>query len=119
MIFLKEYILKYIKILPIPLISIIIMSLTFSITNLLNYKTNNIIILIIMILVMLISGYILSNNITKKKYLHGLIFGIITTLILFIISIIYKPTYTYNTLIYYILLILSSMIGAMISTIKK
>lgn len=110
---------KYLKTLAIPLISIIIMALFLSISNYIGFKTNKTIILIIMSIIMFISGFYLSKQINNKKYLNGLILGIITSLIFFILSLLFKKTYTINTLIYYLIIILSSMFGSMLNSVKQ
>ena len=72
------------------------MSILFSITNLLGFKTNNTFILIAMSIVMFISGYLLSKEFTKKKYIHGLIFGIITSILYLLLSLIFNKELTFN-----------------------
>ena len=114
-----NYIIKYLKTLAIPFISLIIMSILFSITNLLGFKTNNTFILIAMSIVMFISGYLLSKEFTKKKYIHGLIFGIITSILYLLLSLIFNKELTFNTFIYYFNTFLSSMLGSMISNVGQ
>ena len=94
------------------------MSILFSIINLLGFKTNNIFILIAMSIIMFISGYLLSKEFPKKKYIHGILLGTITTLLLLILSLILHSSLTFNTLIYYIVLIISSMLGSMFLSAK-
>ena len=113
-----NYIINYFKSVLIPIISIIIMSIFLSISNLLGFKTNKIVILICMIIIMFTSGLSYTKNITKKKYLHGLLFGIITSLLFFLFSLLFKPNYQFNLLIYYLVLIISSTLGAMFSSLK-
>ena len=112
-------IIKYLKIIAIPFISIIIMSLFLSISNMLGFKTSKIVIMIAMVIVMLISGYILASKVSSKKYLHGLLLGIITSLLFLFLSIFFKSTYTLNTLIYYLIIILSSTFGSMLNSVIK
>lgn len=95
------------------------MSILFSITNLLGFKTNNIFILIAMSIVMFISGYLLSKEFTKKKYVHGLIFGIITSILYLLLSLIFHKELTFNTFVYYIVITASSMLGSMLSNVQK
>lgn len=113
-----NYIINYFKSFLIPIISILIMSIFLSISNLLGFKTNKIIILICMIIVMFISGLYYTKNITKKKYLHGLLYGTITCILLFLLSLLFKSNYQYNLVIYYLVLIISSTLGAMLSSLK-
>lgn len=114
-----NYIIKYLKTLAIPFISLIIMSILFSITNLLGFKTNNIFILISMSIVMFISGYYLSKETLKKKYIHGLILGIITSILYLLLSLIFNKELTFNTFIYYLVITISSMLGSMFSSAKS
>lgn len=118
MIFLN-YIIKYLKTLAIPFISLIIMSILFSITNLLGFKTNNIFILIAMSIVMFISGYLLSKEMQKRKYIHGLLLGLITSILYLLLSLIFHNELTFNTFIYYLVITLSSMLGSMISNVGQ
>ena len=85
-------IIKYLKIIAIPFISIIIMSLFLSISNMLGFKTSKIVIMLAMVIVMLISGYILASKVSSKKYLHGLFLGIITSLLFLFLSIFFKSS---------------------------
>ena len=112
-------IIKYLKIIAIPFISIIIMSLFLSISNMLGFKTSKIVIMLAMVIVMLISGYILASKVTSKKYLHGLLLGIITSLLFLFLSIFFKGTYNLNTVIYYLIIILSSTFGSMLNSVIK
>jgi len=114
-----NYIIKYLKALAIPFISLIIMAILFSITNLLGFKTNNIFILIAMAIVMFISGYLLSKEFIKKKYIHGLIFGIIMSGLYLLLSLIFRNKLTFNTIIYYLVITISSMLGSMFSSAKS
>ncbi len=114
-----NYIIKYLKTLAIPFISIIIMALFLSISNLLGFRTNKIVILIIMGIVMFISGIIISKDLTKKKYIHGLIFGLVSSLLFLLLSLIFHKELTLNSLIYYLVILISSMLGSMFSSLKS
>ena len=110
---------KYLKVLAIPLITSLILSLFLSIGNLLNIKTSNIVILIFMVIAMLISGFILGKQTNKRGLVNGLILGFITSLLFFIISLIFKNTYQINTILYYMILTVSSIVGSVIGIQKK
>lgn len=114
-----NYIIKYLKTLAIPFISIIIMAIFLSISNLIGFSTNKIVILIIMGIVMFISGIVLSRDFTKKKYIHGLIFGIVSSILFLILCLIFHKELSFNTLIYYLVIIVSSMLGSMFSSLKS
>lgn len=114
-----NYILKYLKVIIFPLTIILLFPFILSILNKLGIQSFNLFILIIMIITFFISGYTLGKKVNKKSYLNGLIFGLITVLFMFLISLFFKEKYHLSTLIYYLILALSSMFGSMISATKK
>ncbi len=96
-----------------------IIPLILAIFNLLNVKTNNIVIIILMSIIMLISGLFIGKKSLKKGYLNGILLGFITCLFFFLISLIFKTNYHLNSLIYYLLIIISSCFGSMIGMQKN
>ena len=96
-----------------------IIPLILAIFNLLNVKTNNIVIIILMSIIMLISGLFIGKKSLKRGYLNGLLLGFITCLLFFLISLIFKTNYHLNSLIYYLLIIISSCFGSMIGMQKN
>ena len=68
---------------------------------------------------MIISGYILGVKSDKRGALNGLIFGSITSLIFFILSLLFKNNYQINTIIYYLILVVSSVVGSIFGIQKK
>ena len=112
-------IINYLKVLIIPLGALIIIPLFLAFLNLLNVKTNNLVIIILMFIIMLISGLFIGKKVLKKGYLKGLLLGFITCLLFFLISLIFKPNYNLNSLIYYLLIIISSCFGSMIGMQKN
>lgn len=112
-------IIKYLKSMIIPLGILFILPLILGILNLLGIQTSKVIILIIMAIGTFISGFYLGRNSLKKGYLQGALLGIILSLLLFLISLLFKNTYTISSLIYYIIIIISSMIGASLGIQKK
>ena len=110
---------KYLKLMIIPLSVIFIMPLLLSILNLLNINTSKTLILIIMIITMLISGILLGKKIEKKGYLKGLLLGISLSLFMLIFSLLFKNNYNISTLLYYSIIIVSSVIGSMIGVNKQ
>ncbi len=114
-----NYILKYLKVIIIPLIVLAIFPLLLSLLNKIGINSFNTFILLTMIITFFISGYILGKRVSKKSYLNGLILGIVTVLFMFLISLFFKEKYHLSTFIYYLILTLSSMFGSMISAAKK
>lgn len=110
---------KYIKSLIIFLSSIVIIPIFLTIFNLFKLSTNRIMIIIIGSLLMFVIGLILGRNSISKGYLNGLLLSVISILILVLISLIFRFQLNINTLIYYVILILASVTGAMIGINKK
>ncbi len=112
-------IIKYLKVMVIPVSLIFIFPLLLAILNLFKIRTSNIIILIFMIIISLISGYLIGRKSDKKGYLNGLMLGILLCLFLFIFSLLYNNTYTLHTWLYYLIIIVCSSIGSMFGIQKK
>lgn len=110
---------KYIKSLIIFLSSIVIIPIFLTIFNLLNLSTSRIIVIIVGALLMLTIGFITGKNSNSKGYLNGLLISIIAISILLIISLIFKFKLNINSLIYYIILVISTTLGSMIGINKK
>lgn len=72
-----------------------------------------------MAIIMAICGYIIGKKSNNKGYCKGLLVGIIFISFIFIISLFLKSTYNIHTLIYYIVLVLCSVIGSMIGIQKN
>ena len=112
-------VIKYFKVLLIPIGATIFIPLFLSIVNLIGLKTSNLLILIMMSFVMIISGFFLGKKSNKNGYLKGIIFGLVTILLFFIISLIFKNDYKISTIIYYVILIVSSTVGSMFGIQNK
>ncbi len=110
---------KYIKSLIIFLSSIITIPILLTIFNLLKLQTNKIMIIILGAILMFIIGLILGRKTDKNGYLNGLLLSIITILILVITSLICRFDLNINSLIYYIILTISTVFGSMIGINKK
>lgn len=112
-------IIKYLKVLVIPVGLVFIFPLFLAILNLLNIKTYDVVLLIFIVIVSLISGFLIGKKSHKKGYLNGLILGVVFCLFLFIFSLLFKNNYTINTFIYYLIIIVSCSIGSMFGIQKK
>lgn len=110
---------KYIKSLIIFLSSIVIIPMFLTIFNLFNLSTSRIIVIILGAILMLFIGFITGKNSNSKGYLNGLLISVISILILVIISLILKVKLNINSLIYYIVLVVSTTLGSMIGINKK
>lgn len=110
---------KYIKSLIIFLSSIVTIPIFLTIFNLLKLKTNRIMIIIIGAILMFIIGFILGKQSESKGYLNGLLLSVITILILVITSLIFRFPLNINTLIYYVILAITTIFGSMIGINRK
>lgn len=71
-------------------------------------------------LALFIGGYKVGNNANKKGYIEGIKLSLIVIVILFIFSYLgFNASFSISLILYYIILIISSMLGAMIGINKK
>ena len=109
----------YLKSLIIFLSSIIIIPFFLTLFNLMHLDSNKILIIIIGSFLMFIIGIITGRNSNSKGYLKGLLVSVISILLLIIISLIFKISLNINSLIYYIILVISTIFGSMIGINNK
>ena len=74
--------------------------------------------LIIPILSIFISSFIIGKKTTKLGYLSGIKLSLLI-IIIFIILVLLLDKFTIKSLIYYLILLLTSTLGSMIGNIKK
>ena len=79
---------------------------------------NSIIRLIIPVVSIFISAFIVGMNSIRKGYVEGIKLGIIIILLFVIVSSIYSSL-DFNSIIYYLILILTSSLGGMLGINKK
>lgn len=107
---------NYLKIFGYYFSILFIYLLTVSLFNyfeLFNYKVLNIVSYIFILLLHVFLGIKVSRYERKKGYLNGFIVGLILVILFSIITIIISK-FSISTLIYYITLVLASMIGGII-----
>lgn len=107
---LKNYLKSYLYLFT----SIIILTLILSIINYFYNFPINIIKILIPIISLIIATIILGKNTKIKAYLEGLKFTSIYIIISFIIFSITQSTFTIKIFLYYIIQLLSGIIGSMI-----
>lgn len=114
---------KYLKNLGMSLlcISSTILVLTFIITifsyfNIINDKTVSILKIIIPILSLFIGGFFIGKKSLKKGFIEGIKLGSITSIILILINI---NNFELKSLLFYLILIITSSLGSMIGINKK
>lgn len=86
--------------------------------NLINDKTYSVLKLIILLFSIFINSFILGKNTKRKKYLEGIIYGIIIISILLILTFILSKV-NLKLLILYPLILITSILGSLISKNKK
>lgn len=116
-----KYLKKILKSFLYGISSIII--LTFIITTLnyfdiINGKLLSISKIIIPLLSLGLSGYIIGKNTNKNGWLEGLKIGLIITLLIMIYNLIFD-TLTQKDVIFYLILIVSSIFGSILGINKK
>lgn len=110
---LNKRLLSYLKILLFYGVSIVSFLLIVSIIyyfEIVNYKVLYIISYVFMLILHLLVGFKVSRFERKKGYLNGFISGVVFTLVYLLISLILKDNTT-SSYIYYLTLILSSIVG--------
>jgi len=86
--------------------------------NLINEKTFEVLKLIILLFSIFINSFILGKNTKRKSYLEGIIYGSILITILLIITLILSKIQI-KLLIFYPLILITSILGSMIGSVKK
>ena len=89
------------------------------ITTLLEYFTNNtqVLINVLKIITILLSifipTFILGKKSERKGYLEGLKYGTILIVLSLILNIIFKTKFNFDIIIYFIIMLVSAMLGSM------
>lgn len=110
---------KYLKIVLVPTISILTIPFIFSLANLFKISIHPLVYLIITILIMFITGILTGLICEEKAYLKGIALGTIICLVMFLLSFIFRSNHSLYILIYYLIIIASTTLGAMIGVNKK
>ena len=112
-------ILVFLRSLIVPLIAFLLIPLLISIFNLFGVNLNRIVLIIISSVIMLISGFFIGKKSLKKGFVGGGILGLVFVVLLIILGLFFKLKFSLGRFIYYIILILSSMLGSIIGINKK
>jgi len=110
---------KFIKPTIIFIISIILIPLILALINIFNIKTTKIEIIIISSILMLFLGFIIGKKSKNKGYLNGILLSCICISIMLILSIIFSFKLNINSLIYYIIILFSTVFGSMLGISKN
>lgn len=115
-----------IKKISISIGSCIILQITLTFINtLLNYiklynnKTYTIIEFIILLISYLIAGYIIGKKTNKKAWLEGLKLSILFIIILLTFNLTQGIIFNIKTIIYYLIIVITTIIGSIIGIQKK
>lgn len=117
----KKYknILKSLGLFVLSLIIYLFIITTLAHFNLISYKIVSIFSFIFMCVSFMISGYILGKKSKKRGYLTGLFIGLINIFIILILSLITRSLPNIKSLLYFMILLLSSTLGGMFGINKK
>lgn len=116
-------ILKYLKALLYIIVPILVLNTLLTLFyyfNLIGTSTMNYLKLFMVAISMLIGGIYIGSQASKKGWLEGLKVGFEVILILFIVSYLaFDKGMDIKSLIYYVILLISSMLGSMIGINKR
>ena len=110
---------KYLKISLVPLVSILVLTIIFSLINLFNVSIFPLLYLLLTIAIFFIYGYMIADVSMERGYTKGLLCGALYSAIFFLLSLIFKTGLSLYMIIFYLLIIISSSLGAMASNLKK
>lgn len=113
---------KYLKSVSYSLILIIVLILFITILNYIGLIYGialNSIKLIVPIIAMFIGGIIIGKSSIQKGWLNGIKIGFIVVFIFFVLSLITKYKIDIKMLLYYLIIIISSILGSMVGISKN
>lgn len=115
--------LNYLKVLLYILIPILILNIimtSFYFFNIIENSSINYLKLVIVLLSMLIGGIYIGSKASKKGWLEGIKVGLEVIILLFLISYLgFDKGISIKTVVYYFLILTSSMLGSMIGINKR
>lgn len=110
---------KYIKYSLISLLSIIISTFFISLLSFIGlYDFVSFLQILTISVIFFLGSYNCALKKKKKGYINGIYFSLITISFMILINIILIRNFSFNQLLYYVILITCSMIGGMFSNIK-
>lgn len=113
---------KYLMSMGITLLLIIVFSFILTVFNYFDVLSSNLYktILLLFLVVSVISGsYYLGYNSDSKGYLNGIVFGILISFVFILLSLVLKEKFVMSTIIYYLIVIITSSIGGTIGINKR
>ncbi len=100
------------------IISYLILTLL-SYFNIINNKLLSILEIIISLTIMFIGGFLIGKKTNNKGWLEGLKIGLFFIILLFILNLIFVREFNFKSIIYYLILLISSSFGGMIGISKN
>lgn len=91
----------------------LILITTLAYFNILSYKTISVLSFIFMCLLFVFNGFSIGKKSEKRGYISGLFIGIINIIIILVLALIMKSLPEFKSLIYFLILLLSSALGGM------
>ncbi len=114
----KKYLISLGYIFSIILITSIILTII-NYFDIINYNVLKILKTITSIISIFIGGFIIGKKSNKKGFLEGIKLGVIYVLIIFLLSILGLNNFKISKLLFYLMLILTSMLGSIIGINKN
>lgn len=87
--------------------------------NIFTSNLTNIIKLIIVIVSMFIGAFLLGKKSLKKGYFEGIKYGTLFTILLIIINLLFIKDFKLTSIVYFLIIIISSTFGSMLGINKK
>ncbi len=114
----KKYLISYAYTLGIIIIGTFLITLL-NYFNLLSSNVANTIMLIIVIASIFIGSFLLGKKSNKKGYLEGIKYSAILIFLLVIINLLFIKVFEIKSLVYFLIIIVSSTFGSMVGINKK
>lgn len=113
---------KYLKTLLYLLVPLLSLNLIITLLYFFNIINNNIIDyfkLLILLISIFISGIYIGKNSNEKGYIEGIKVGLGISIMLIVLGLILRIDFSIKNLLYYIIIIVTSMSGSMLGINKK
>ncbi|MCI9110846.1 MAG: TIGR04086 family membrane protein [Bacilli bacterium] len=117
-----KYLTKLLKSSLFVIVSFLVLTFIFTTLNyfnIINGKTMEILKIIIPLLTLALGGYIMGKGSEKNGWLEGLKLGLIIVFLILIGNLIFSPNLIMKDFIFYILLLMGSMLGGMFGINRK
>lgn len=103
----------------ITMIILLLLTTTLYYFNIINNGTYKVLKIIIILISIFINSYILGKNTSSKGYLEGIKLAGLIIPIFFILTIITKEPLKLSILLYYLIILITSILGSMVGISKK